>query len=242
MRAVFLKEINAFFSNAIGYLVIAVFLILCGLFLWVFEGQFNIPNYGFANLSGFFQLAPWVLLFLIPAITMRSFSEEYKQGTIELLLTRPLSPNKLIIGKFLGSLFVAILAIIPTLLYVIAIYALKQNNAIIDTGQLIGSYIGLFLLTSSFTAIGVFCSTLSKNQIIAFVVGALISFLCYYAFEGLSTNLLHSDIYTLDYLGMSFHYQSISRGVLDTRDVIYFLSIILLFLGLTRFNLKRYKR
>ncbi len=238
MRAIFIKEINSFFSGTIGYLVIAVFLILNGLFLWVFESPFNILNYGFANLSGFFKLAPWIFIFLIPAVTMRSFSEERKEGTIELLMTRPITDTQLLLGKFLGNLTVSLLAVLPTLLYVFTIFQLRQENSLIDIGRILGSYLGLIFLIGIFTAIGIFSSALTQNQIVAFIIGSLLCFLSFYAFEGLSHfNLLGSEIYAWEYLGIDFHYQSISRGVLDTRDLIYFFSLMLLFLSFTHFNL-----
>lgn len=238
MRAILFKEINAFFSSVIGYLVIGVFLVVNGLFLWVFQGDFNIFKYGFANLSAFFKIAPWIFIFLIPAITMRSFSEEKKQGTLELLLTKPLKKWALVSGKYLGSLAVVILALLPTLLYVLTIYQLGKPTGNLDLGQMTGAYLGLLFLGAVFTAIGIFCSTLSKNQIVAFISAVLLCFLCFFAFEGLSSfNLFGSNIYAIQYLGISFHYESISRGVIDTRDLIYFTSLILLFLGLTKFKL-----
>ncbi len=239
MRAIFFKEINAFFSGIIGYLVMGVFLLINGLFLWVFQGQYNIFNYGFANLSGFFQLSPWVFLFLIPAVCMRSFSEERKQGTLELLLTKPLKKWDLVLGKYLGCLAVIILSIVPSLLYVLTISQLGDPPGNFDSGVLLGSYLGLVFLGAVYTAIGIFASTFSKNQIVGFISAVLLCFLCFFAFKGLSDfNLLGSHIYALEYLGISFHYESISRGVIDTRDVIYFLSLIILFLSLTKMNLK----
>lgn len=243
MRAIFFKEINSFFSSIIGYLVIGVFLIVNGLFLWVFEGNFNILDYGFAELSPFFQIAPWVFIFLIPAITMRSFSEEQKQGTFELLLTKPITKWQLVLGKYFGNFSVALLALLPTLLYVLAISKLGKTNGNFDSGEMIGSYLGLVLLSAVFTAIGIFASTFSKNQIVAFISAVLLCFLSFFAFEGLSDwDLFGSDIYALAYLGISFHYESISRGVLDTRDLIYFLSLIALFLSFTKYNLKTSNR
>lgn len=239
MWAIFSKEINSFFSGIIGYLVIGVFLVVTSLFLWVFQGEFNVLDYGFANLSSFFKIAPWIFIFLIPAITMRSFSEEKKQGTLELLLTKPLKRWDLILGKYFGCFAVVILALIPTLLYVLTIDKLGKTIGNFDSGELIGSYFGLLFLGGVFTAIGIFCSTLSKNQIVAFISAVLICFLCFYAFKGLSGfNLFGSNIYALEYLGIEFHYESISRGVVDTRDVIYFLSLIVLFLSFTKSNLK----
>lgn len=240
MRALFFKEINAFFSSITGYLVIGVFLVVNGLFLWVFQGDFNVLDYGFANLSPFFQIAPWIFIFLIPAITMRSFSEEKKQGTLELLLTKPLKKWQLVLGKYFGALMVVILALIPTLLYVLTIDKLGKTTGNFDFGATIGSYFGLLFLGAVFTAIGIFSSSFSKNQIVAFIVAMLLCFLCYFAFQGLSDfDLFGSDIYALEYLGISFHYKSISRGVLDTRDLIYFLSLVLVFLSLTKFNLNK---
>lgn len=240
MLAIFQKEINSFFSNIIGYLVIGVYLLITGLFLWVFQGNFNILDHGFADLNPFFQISPWIFIFLIPAITMRSFSEEKKQGTFELLLTKPLTKWKLIFGKYLGNLFVVLLSLIPTLLYVLAIDKLGKTGQQFDSGEILGSYLGLILLAGVFTAIGVFSSSLSKNQIVAFISGILICFLCFFAFEGLSNlQLFGSENYALEYLGISFHYQSISRGVLDTRDIIYFFSLIFLFLSFTKFSLNR---
>lgn len=240
MRAIFLKEINSFFSGLTGYLVIGVFLIVNGLFLWVFQGEFNILDYGFASLSPFFKIAPWIFIFLIPAITMRSFSEEKKQGTLELLLTKPLTNWQLVLGKYFGNLTLVLLALIPTLLYVLTIYKLGKNPGDFDSGEMLGSYLGLFFLSAVFTAIGLLSSTFSKNQIVAFISAVLLCFLTFFAFTGVSDlQLLGSDIYALEYLGISFHYDSISRGVLDTRDLIYFLSIIILTLTLTKINLQK---
>jgi len=241
MKAIFLKEINAFFSSTIGYLVIGIFLLINGLFLWVFQGDFNILDYGFASLSPFFFIAPWIFIFLIPAITMRSFSEEIKQGTLELLLTKPITLTNLILGKYLGTFFLVVLALVPTLLYIYTIDELGKPQGNFDSGATLGSYLGLLFLGAVYTSIGLFASTLSKNQIVAFIIAVVICFLCYFGVEGLSTiNLLGSDIYALEYLGISYHYKSISRGVIDTRDLIYFASFILLFLFLAKLNLKRY--
>lgn len=240
MRAIFLKEINSFFSGLTGYLVIGVFLIVNGLFLWVFQGEFNILDYGFASLAPFFKIAPWIFIFLIPAITMRSFSEEKKQGTLELLLTKPLTNWQLVLGKYFGNLTLVLLALIPTLLYVLTIYKLGKNSGEFDSGEMFGSYLGLFFLSAVFTAIGLLSSTFSKNQIVAFISAILLCFLTFFAFTGVSDlQLFGSDIYALEYLGISFHYDSISRGVLDTRDLIYFLSIIVLTLTLTKINLQK---
>lgn len=240
MRAILQKEINAFFSSPIGYLVIGIFLLVNGLFIWVFQGDFNILNYGFANLSPFFLIAPWIFIFLIPAITMRSFSEEKKQGTLELLYTKPITQWQLILGKYFGALALVILALLPTLLYVYTIDALSQAGDKLDYGATWGSYLGLFFLAAIYTAIGVFASTFSQNQIVAFILAVLGCFLLYFGFEGLSSiALFGSETYALEYLGINFHYKSISRGVIDTRDIIYFISASFLFLYLTKFKLEK---
>jgi len=230
MFAILKKEINSFFASPIGYLVIAIFLVLNGLFLWVFKGEFNILDYGFADLSSFFQLAPWVLIFLIPAVTMRSFSDEKKQGTLELLLTKPISHKRIVLGKYFGSFILIVLALIPTLLYVYTVYRLGNPFGNLDFGSIIGSYSGLLFLIASYTAIGIFTSTLSDNQIVAFILAVFLCFAFYIGFEGIA-DFASSNF--IDQLGMSSHYKSMSRGVIDSRDIIYFLSVTLLFLFFT---------
>ncbi|GAA0872152.1 gliding motility-associated ABC transporter permease subunit GldF [Gangjinia marincola] len=237
MTAIIIKEIQSFFSSAIGYLVIGLFLIINGLFLWVFPGEFNVFDYGFAELTSFFRLAPWVFIFLIPAVTMRSFAEEKRQGTLELLLTKPISKKKLVLAKYLGNVLIVILALIPTLLYLITISQLGNPAGNFDVGATVGSYLGLFFLGAVFTAVGVFASTLSQHQIVAFILAVFLAFTLYYAFDPLVDIEIFNSGYDLSYLGMNAHYKSISRGVLDTRDLIYFLSLIILFLGFTYINL-----
>jgi ABC-2 type transport system permease protein len=239
MLAILKKEINAFFASPIGYLVIAIFLVLNGLFLWLFKGEFNILDYGFADLSAFFLLTPWILIFLIPAVTMRSFSDEKKQGTLELLLTKPISHINIILGKYLGALILILIALIPTLIYVYTVYQLGNPAGNLDIGSTLGSYLGLLFLVAAYTAIGVFTSTLSDNQIVAFITSVFLCFLFYIGFEGIA-DFTSSDF--TDQLGMSFHYKSMSRGVLDTRDIIYFLSITVFFLVLTKLNLTKEHR
>ncbi|HET8837788.1 MAG TPA: gliding motility-associated ABC transporter substrate-binding protein GldG [Flavobacteriaceae bacterium] len=240
MFAIFRKEINTFFSSILGYLVIAVFLLVNGLFLWVFQGSFNIFDFGFANLSPFFQLAPWIFIFLIPGICMRSFSEEKKQGTLELLFTKPITTWQLLLGKYFGNLILVLLALIPTFLYVFTIHQLGDPVGNFDFGATFGSYLGLVFLGGCYTAIGLFSSTLSENQLVAFLVAVLLCFLVYFGLEGISEiGIFGSQTYGLEYLGIAFHYESISRGVLDTRDFIYFISIIFLFLFFTKVSLKK---
>ncbi|TWO31733.1 gliding motility-associated ABC transporter permease subunit GldF [Seonamhaeicola sediminis] len=237
MLAILKKEINAFFASPIGYLVIAIFLVLNGLFLWVFKGEFNILDYGFADLSSFFLLAPWILIFLIPAVTMRSFSDEKKQGTLELLLTKPISHFKIVLGKYLGALTLIIVALLPTLLYVFTIYQLGNPVGNLDMGSTLGSYFGLLFLVASYTAIGIFGSSLSDNQIVAFIISVFLCFIFYIGFEGMA-DFTSSNI--VEQLGMSYHFKSISRGVIDTRDIIYFVSVTVFFMMLTNLNLNKH--
>ena len=220
MLAILKKEINSFFASPIGYLVIAVFLLLNGLFLWLFKGEFNILDSGFADLSAFFLLAPWILIFLIPAVTMRSFSDEKKQGTLELLLTKPISNLQIVLGKYFGAFILIIIALIPTLLYVFTVNKLGNPEGNLDMGSTLGSYFGLLFLVAAYTAIGIFSSTLSDNQIVAFIIAVFICFFFYFGFEGLSNYNLFGDTFYIEKLGMESHFNSMSRGVLDTRDII----------------------
>jgi len=234
MLAILRKEINSFFASPIGYLVIAIFLLLNGLFLWLFKGEFNILDYGFSDLSPFFLLAPWILIFLIPAVTMRSFSDEKKQGTLELLLTKPISHFNIVLGKYFGAFILILIALIPTFLYVYTVYQLGNPVGNLDMGSTLGSYLGLLFLVAAYTAIGVFASTFSDNQIVAFISAVFICLLFYIGFEGIA-DFTSSNF--IEQLGMSTHFKSMSRGVLDTRDIIYFLSITIFFLMLTKLNL-----
>lgn len=236
MKSILLREIKSFFGSPTGYLVIAIFLLLNGLFLWVFEGEFNILNSGFADLSPFFTISPWILIFLIPAVTMRSFSDERKQGTLELLLTKPLTVWQIVQGKFFGAMLLIVIAIIPTFIYVYVISNFGMPEGNIDMGSTIGSYFGLLFLIASYTAIGVFTSAFSENQIVAFILSVFLCFFFYFAFGGLSTLLGRQTV--LESLGMESHFRSMSRGVLDSRDIIYFSSICILFLSFTVYKLK----
>ncbi len=238
MIAILKKELNSFFSTPIGYLVIAVFLVINGLFLWVFEGDFNILNAGFADLNSFFFLAPWIFIFLIPAITMRMFSDEYNTGTIEILKTKPITDWQLIFGKYFASLILIIIAVLPTLIYVYSIGELGTPSYNFDAGSMIGSYIGLLFLASTYIAIGLFSSILSSNQIIAFIIAVCISLFLYAGFEAMDS-LFGNLEYKVQKTGMKAHFNSIARGVIDTRDLIYFLSLSGFFLILTKFRLER---
>ena len=238
MLAILKKEFNSFFSTPIGYLVIAVFLVINGLFLWIFDGDFNILNAGFADLSSFFFLAPWIFIFLIPAVTMRSFSDEYNSGTIEILKTKPISDWQIVLGKYLASFLLILCAIIPTLIYVYSISNLANPTGNIDIGSLLGSYFGLLFLVSTYTAIGVFSSTLSSNQIVAFIIAVSLSFFLFFGFDAMAS-LFGNSAYTIQKLGMNEHFKSMSRGVIDTRDLIYFISITIFFLVITKMRLGR---
>lgn len=240
MKALLLREIKSFFGSPIGYLVITIFLILNGLFLWIFDGEYNILNSGFADLSPFFTISPWILTFLIPAVTMRSFSDEMKQGTLELLLTKPLSIWQIVNGKFFGAVLLIVIAIIPTFLYVYVISSLGMPEGNIDMGSTIGSYFGLLFLISGYSAIGIFTSTLSDNQIVAFLLAVFLCFFFYFGFDGIATYLPSIENF-ISNLGMNSHFKSMSRGVIDTRDLLYFVSITILFLSLTVFKLKSLK-
>ena len=236
MIALIKREISAFFASTIGYLVIAVFLVINGLFLWVFKGDYNILDAGFADLAPFFELAPWVLLFLIPAVTMRSFSDELKMGTLELLVTKPISLKNIVLGKYIGAVLLILIALLPTILYIVTISQLGNPAGNWDVGSTIGSYIGLFFLVLAYTAIGIFSSTLSHNQIVAFIISVFLCFVLYYGFEGI-TNL--GIDFPIETLGMKAHFDSVARGVLDTRDIVYFLSIAGFFIVCTILKLKK---
>jgi len=240
MKSIVFREIKSFFGSPIGYLVIALFLIGNGLFLWVFEGDYNILNTGFADLTPFFTLAPWILIFLIPAVTMRSFSDEKKQGTLELLLTKPISIWEIVNGKFLGAFLLILMAIIPTLIYVEVVWNLGSPEGNLDMGSTMGSYFGLMFLIEAYSAIGIFTSSVSENQIVSFIVAVFLCFFFYFGFQSLAS-VLPSFSSFISYFGMQDHYKSMSRGVIDTRDVIYFISITVLFLSFTVFNLKSIK-
>lgn len=235
MFAILKKELNLFFATPIGYLVIAIFLLINGLFLWVFKGDFNILNAGFADLNSFFFIAPWFFIFMIPAITMRTFSDEIRLGTIEIIKTKPISSWDIIMGKYLGSLLLILFVLIPTLTYGYTIVQLAETPENIDYGSIIGSYFGLLFLASTITAIGMFTSTLSNNQIVAFILGLALSFFMFYGFEAID-ELISSGAYDLEYLGLYSHFINIGRGVIDTKDLIYFISVTFFFLFITKTN------
>lgn len=234
------KELKMFFSSIMGYVVLLAFLIISGLLLWVFPDT-SILEYGYASLEPFFNIAPWLLIFLIPAITMRSFSDEYKAGTIEWLYTKPIKEKSIILGKYFASLLLVVCAVIPTLIYIFSIVWLSIDGAPLDIGGIIGSYIGLLLLSGAFTAIGVFCSSLTESQIVGFILALILCLILYAGFDGLSRikSFAGGADYYLQIIGLDFHYRNISRGVLNLRDVIYFISIIVIFIILTQLVLKK---
>ncbi len=234
MLTLFKKEINGFLSSLVAYITIGIFLLVMSLFLWVFP-ESSILEYGYAGLDSLFNTAPYIFMFMIPALTMRTLSEERKDGTFELLATSPLTDWQIVFGKYFAALTIVLFALIPTLVYYFTVYELGVTRGNIDTGAVIGSYIGLFLLGGVFAAIGVFSSSITKNQIIAFAIGVFLCFFAFSGFDSLSTLLTFSSIDAfVSSLGINEHYQSISRGVLDTRDLVYFLSLISLFLVFTK--------
>ncbi len=238
MRSIFIKEINSFFSSIVGYVALLVFLVFCGLILWVIP-DYSMLGYGYAAMDRFFEIAPWLLLLLVPAVTMRSLSDEFRTGTIEWLSTKPVTDLEIILGKYLATLALIVFALLPTLIYVYTISNLALPDNAPDAGAIIGSYAGLLFLAATFAAVGVFCSSLTGNQIVGFLVSLLSCYLLYTGFEHLSRlpDMAQGMDYYLSMIGMEFHYNSISRGLIDSRDVIYFLSIIVLFIALTRFSL-----
>lgn len=228
------KEISSYFNSLVAFITIGVFLIVAGLFLWVFPDT-SILDYGYAGLETLFNIAPYLFMFMIPAITMRSLAEEKKEGTFELLTTRPLTDWQIIFGKYFASLLIVFFALLLTLVYYVSVYQLGATIGNIDTGAVIGSYIGLFLLGGAFVSVGIFASSITKNQIIAFTIAVFLCFFAYTGFDAMSQLLSLRSVDTfISALGINEHYQSISRGVLDTRDLTYFLSFIALFLVLTK--------
>lgn len=240
MLAIFNKEINAFFSSLIGYIVIGIFLVLMGLVMWVFP-DYSVLDGNYASMDTLFSMAPLVFLFLIPAVTMRTFAEETQAGTIELLVTRPVSDWQIVGGKFLACLTLVVFALLPTVLYYITVYQLGATPGNLDSGGIWGSYIGLIFLAAAFVSIGIFASSLTNNQIVAFLLAAFLCFFIFMAFDYLSRLPIFfgktDDL--VQAFGIQYHYNSMSRGVLDTRDLVYFLSLSAVFLAATVLSLGR---
>jgi ABC-2 type transport system permease protein len=242
MLAIFLKEVSGFFSSLTGYIAASFFLIVIGLIIWVFPGSMNVLDGGYSTLETLFIIAPWVFLFLVPAITMKTFAEEKKNGTIELILTRPISDTNLVLGKYFASVLLVLLILIPSLIFFLSIYLLGSPVGNIDTGGTWGSFIGLFFLAAAYTAVGVFASSLTDNQIVSFILAMVIGLFVYIGFDSIASLGVFSEVkYFLVQLGINEHYSSMSRGVIDTRDVVYFACISSIFIIATRIRIQSRK-
>jgi ABC-2 type transport system permease protein len=239
MVALLRKEINSFFSTIIGYVVVIVFLLVNSLFLWIFPGELNVLDSGYATIDTLFIISPWVFLFLVPAVTMRLFSEEKKTGTIELLLTRPISDFQILLAKFFAGLILVLFSLIPCLVYFLSVYLLGNPVGNIDTGGTWGSFIGLFFLACIYVSIGIFVSSMTDNQIIAFIISLILCFFLFIGFEYLSSIPVFNSIdHFVINLGINEHYKSMSRGVIDSRDMVYFLVVVVLFMVLTKASMQ----
>jgi len=242
MWTIALKETSSFFSSLAGFIISGIFLLVMGLMLFFFPDT-SILSSNYANLDGLFYLAPTIFTFVIPAITMRFFAEELQSGTIELLATKPISDLKIILGKFLAGLFLIILCLLPTLIYYFTVYKLGSPEGNLDSGGIMGSYVGLLFLSACFLSIGIFASSLTSNQVVAFIIGAFLCFLCHWFFLYISK--LPVFVGKIDYLiqkvGIDYHYTRMSKGVIDMKDVVFFLSVITFFITLTHFVLQRRK-
>nr|WP_321410758.1 gliding motility-associated ABC transporter permease subunit GldF [uncultured Carboxylicivirga sp.] len=242
MIALLKREISSFFSSITGALVVSVFLLITGLFIWVIPGDLNLIFGEYATLDSLFYIAPWVYLFLVPAVTMRLFADEKKSGTLDLLLTRPISSFEIVWAKFLAGLLVVIISLLPTFIYMFSVYQLGNPIGNMDMGGTWGSYIGLFFLATIYVAIGTFSSALSDNQIVAFVIAVVLSFVFYTGFDSVSgIQSLKGIAEAIRQLGIDAHYSSLSRGVVDSRDVVYFLSVVFAFLYSTKMVLSTKK-
>ena len=242
MISILKKELNSFFNTSTGYLVILIFLITNGLFLWVLPTSFNLLESNHAGLDGFFLIAPWIFLFLIPALTMRFFSEEFKTGTIELLLTKPISEFELVMGKYFAGLVLCLISLTPSLIYLLSIFHLGLPKGNIDWGATLGSYIGLIFLSGIYVSIGTFASSITNNQMVAFMISFFLCFFSFIGFDQVGLLWAHSGAQlSLEKIGISYHYSTISRGVIDTRDIIFFLSYIAVFLLASKRSLQSKK-
>lgn len=242
MLAIFRKEINGFFSSLTGYVVIIVFLLINSLFMWVFPGEWNIFDRGYAGLDTLFFISPWVFLFLVPSVTMRMIAEEKRLGTIELIYSKPISERGFVYGKFLASVALVILALLPGIIYYISVYRLGETPGNLDSGGTMGAFIGLFFLASVYASAGIFASSLTDNQVIAFMIAVLICFILYMGFDSFAylPGLKELGEFVMR-LGINEHYKSVSRGVIDIKDIAYFLGVIGVFTELTVFSLQSRK-
>jgi ABC-2 type transport system permease protein len=238
MYTIFRKEISGFFSSLTGYIVIIVFLLFNSLFMWVLPGEWNIPETGYANLDTLFFLSPWIFLFLVPAITMRMIAEEKRLGTIELIYSRPVSERAVVYGKFLASIALVLMSLLPGLVYYFTVYFLGETPGNLDQGGTFGAFIGLFFLASIYASAGIFCSSLTDNQVIAFIITVLICFLLFTGFDSFAylPGLKKIDEYVAR-LGINEHYKAISRGVIDIRDITYYLAVVVIFNEATRLSM-----
>ena len=238
--AIYKKDLRGMFMGATAYFLIAAFLIINGLFLWVFKSPYNILDNGYSDLSDFFRAAPWLMMILTSVLTMRSFSEEFKTGTIEILFTKPITTNTLVLGKFFAILSVLFVAVIPTFTYVISIFNLSEIPKNVGLGIFVTSYLGLFLVITLFCAIGITCSAFTKNQIVAFLSSSLLIFLFYYGFSQLNTNYIGS----IDFkqIASTYHYDNFRKGLIDSRSLVYFISISISFLFITQHKIKTIKK
>jgi ABC-2 type transport system permease protein len=238
MFSIVRKEISGFFSSLTGYIVIIVFLLINSLFMWVFPGEWNILDNGYAGLDTLFFLSPWVFMFLVPAVTMRMIAEEKRSGTIELIYSRPITERSLVYGKFFASVCLVLLALLPGIIYYYSVFHLGESPGNIDKGGTMGSFIGLFFLASVYASAGILASSLTDNQVIAFILAVLICFILFMGFDSIAylpgLKKLNEVVIRL---GINEHYKSISRGVIDIKDVTYFIAIIVLFNETTRFHL-----
>jgi ABC-2 type transport system permease protein len=239
MLSICKKELHQFFSNLTGYIAIILFLLVNGLFLFVLKDS-NLFDFGYATLDKFFELAPWILIFLVPAITMRSLSEEIRSGTFEILRTKPITCRQIVWGKYLSILLVLLFVIVPTFIYIFTIKSLSATGNI-DGGGIAGSYIGLFLLAAVFAAISLCCSSFTGNAVVSFLISAFACLLLYFGFNAVSKLPVFqgSTDYFIEMMGIDFHYRSMSRGLVDSRDIIYFISLIAVFLLITEKKLQR---
>jgi len=235
MFSIFRKEIAGFFSTLTGYIVILVFLLINSLFIWIFPGEWNIFDTGYAGLDTLFFISPWVFLFLVPAVTMRMIAEEKKSGTIELIYSRPITEREIIGGKFLASVALVLLALLPCLIYYISVWFLGETPGNLDRGGTIGAFIGLFFLASVYVSAGLFASSITDNQVVAFIIAVLICFFLYAGFDSFAylPGLKKLDEFVIR-LGINEHYKSISRGVIDLGDIVYFVALALIFSEATR--------
>ncbi|MBK7094627.1 MAG: gliding motility-associated ABC transporter permease subunit GldF [Saprospiraceae bacterium] len=242
MLAIYIKEINSFFGTLIGYIVIGVFLIFSGLVMWVLSST-SVFEFSYANMDSFFFLAPVLFVFLIPAITMRSFAEESQQKTLELLFTKPITDKQIILGKYFANITLVLIALLPTIIYYISIYMLGSPKGNIDSGAIFGSYVGLIFLAGVFVAVGMLSSAITNNQVIAFIMAIVISVVLQWGFFVIGKLPVFWGVWDdfIQKFGIDYHYSSISKGLIDTRDILYFISVIFIFLLITHYVIKKKK-